>query len=150
MSEPREESSRPRGGRRRLLLATVLAPLALIPATIVWQLALAVAGGGPRVSPGVTLAGSVVAGSLLGAFGLFVAFPLTVGYLLPVALLFRRWGNSGPLAILGAGVVGGGAFGVAEGPFSTAFYAYLGATVASAFWAIGRNALATRNAGPMR
>ena len=126
--------------RSRLLLATILGPLALIPAAIVWQLGLAIAGGA-RVSAGVTLAGSAVSGFLVGAFGLFVAFPLTAVYLLPVSLVCRRWRCAGPLTMIAAGVIGGGAFGISEGRFSTMFYAYCGAAVAATFWAIGRTTL---------
>ncbi len=42
MIEPRRKLSQPEpGGRRRLLLATILGPLAMVPATIVWQLGIA-------------------------------------------------------------------------------------------------------------
>ena len=138
---------RPSHGWPRLLLATLLGPLALMPAIMLWSLGPAVATGGLGQSPGHALAAAIFSGFLLGGFGLVVALPITVAYLLPVTLLLQHFGRAHPLAIVTAGVVGGGAFGLPEGSYSIALSAYCGAAVTLGFWAIGRPALA-RTRGP--
>jgi hypothetical protein len=128
----------PRQGWRRLLLATLLAPIALLPAISLWYLGLAVVARGLHRSPADALAGAVVSGFVLGGFGLVVALPMTVTYLLPVALLLQRFGRAHVLAVTSAGALAGAASGIPEGTYAVAFYAYCGAVVALAFWAIGQ------------
>lgn len=134
----RQAGPRPRQGWGRLLLATLLGPIALIPAIVLWYLGLVVVTRGLHPSPGDALAGAVVSGFVLGGFGLVPAVPITVAYLLPVALLLRRVGRAHLLAITSAGALAGAAVGIPEGSYAVAFYAYCGAAVALAFWAIGQ------------
>jgi hypothetical protein len=132
----------------RLLLATLVGPLALLPAVVLWYLGLAVAARGGHSSPSGTLAGALGSGLLLGGFGLLVALPVTVVYLLPVALLLRRVGRAHAGAVTLAGALAGAAVGIPEGVYAVTFYAYCGAAVALAFWAIGRPRVPRRPRSP--